>query len=69
MLASLLKCSRCSVQTEDQVRTALFDLLTKEDDVLDNTLTPNQQNQAIKPLFDTRVVSRKRNSALSPVPG
>lgn len=58
-----------SGKTEEQVRTALFDLLTKEDDVLDNTLTPHQQSQAIKPLVDTQAVYRKRNSALSPVPG
>ena len=50
-----------SGKTDEQVRTELFDLLTKDDDGVDNTLTPNQQNQTIKPLIDTRAVYQKRN--------
>lgn len=50
-----------SGKTTDQVRTELFDLLTKDDEPLDNSLTPNQQSQTIKPLVDTRAVYQKRN--------
>ncbi|WP_066018251.1 head maturation protease, ClpP-related [Endozoicomonas atrinae] len=54
-----------SGKSAEQVRTELFDLLTKEDGVVDNTLTPNQQNQTIKPLVDTRAVYQKRNQAVA----
>jgi len=50
-----------SGKTVDQVRTELFDLLTKDDEPLDNSLTPSQQDQTIKPLIDTRAVYQKRN--------
>ena len=50
-----------SGKTTDQVRKELFDLLTKDDEPLDNSLTPNQQSRTIKPLVDTRAVYQKRN--------
>lgn len=50
-----------SGKSDEQVRTELFDLLTRDDDLLDNTLTPNQQEQTIKPLVDTRAVYQRRN--------
>ena len=50
-----------SCKSDEQVRTELFDLLTRDDDDLDNTLTPNQQKQTIKPLVDTRAVYQRRN--------
>ena len=50
-----------SGKSVEQVRTELFDLLTHSDEPLDNSLTPSQQNQAIKPLVDTRAVYQKRN--------
>lgn len=50
-----------SGKTKEQVRTELFDLLTKDDHSIDNSLIPNQQEQSIKPLVDTQAVYRKRN--------
>ncbi|MGI9276683.1 MAG: head maturation protease, ClpP-related [Endozoicomonas sp.] len=50
-----------SGKTKEQVRTELFDLLTQDDDTIDNRLSPNQQEQTIKPLIDTQAVYRRRN--------
>ncbi len=50
-----------SGKTEEQVRSALFELLTQDDVSINNTLTPHQQEQTIKPLVDTQAVYRKRN--------
>ncbi|MET4695007.1 head maturation protease, ClpP-related [Endozoicomonas lisbonensis] len=50
-----------SGKSKEQVRTELFDLLTQEDHGIDNSLTPNQQEQTIKPLVDTQAVYHKRN--------
>ena len=50
-----------SGKSEEQVRNTLFELITQDDHSIDNTLTPNQQEQTIKPLVDTQAVYRKRN--------
>ncbi|WP_051786174.1 head maturation protease, ClpP-related [Endozoicomonas numazuensis] len=50
-----------SGKSKEQVRTELFDLLVQDDDGIDNSLTPHQQEQTFKPLIDTQSVYRKRN--------
>ena len=50
-----------SGKSKEQVRTELFEMLTRDDHNIDNGLTPNQQEQTIKPLVDTQAVYRKRN--------
>ena len=47
------------------MRTELFDLLTQDDDTIDNSLSPDQQERTIKPLIDTQAVYRKRNQQLA----
>ncbi len=51
-------------KSAEAVRTELFDELTGDQEDIDNTLTPNQQNQSLKPLIDTQAVYRKRNGSL-----
>ena len=54
-----------SGKSKEQVRTELFDLLTQDDDTIDNSLSPDQQEHTIKPLIDTQAVYRKRNQQLA----
>ena len=48
-------------QSEDQVRTQLFDMITRNDTDVQKQLTPSHQGQAVSPLIDTQAVYRKRN--------
>ena len=52
-------------KSETQVRNELFEFLTNDDFSIDNTLTPHQQEQTIKPLVDTQAVYRKRNQQVA----
>ena len=54
-----------SGKSVEAIRTELFDQLTGNQEEITNTLTPNQQNQKIKPLIDTQAVYRKRNHIVS----
>ena len=56
-----------SGRTEEQVRSELFELLTKDDKPINNTLTPKQQGQVLKPLIDTQSVYRRRNKQTAAV--
>ncbi|WP_263080069.1 Clp protease ClpP [Endozoicomonas sp. Mp262] len=56
-----------SGRTEEQVRSELFELLTKDDKPINNTLTPKQQGQVLKPLIDTQSVYRRRNKQTTAV--
>ncbi|WP_263080133.1 Clp protease ClpP [Endozoicomonas sp. Mp262] len=55
-----------SGKTEDDVRKALFDQLTRDDISIDNTLNPQQQTQPTQPLLDTQSIYRKRNQSTAP---
>ncbi len=50
-----------SANTVDEVRASLFEKLTASDATVNNTLTPDQQQNTIKPLIDTAAVYRNRN--------
>ena len=45
----------------ETVRTELFNQITANSQDIDNTLTPDQQNKAQKPLIDTQAIYQKRN--------
>ncbi|GAA4648717.1 hypothetical protein GCM10023116_09880 [Kistimonas scapharcae] len=55
-----------SANTVDEVRAALFEKLTANAPSVNNTLTPDQQQNIIKPLIDTAAVYRNRNGQTSP---
>ncbi|MTI13012.1 head maturation protease, ClpP-related [Sansalvadorimonas verongulae] len=48
----------------EAVRTELFNQLTGDPQPIDNTLTPDQQNKAQKPLLDTQAIYQKRNTGV-----
>ena len=54
-----------SANTVNEVRAALFEKLTANAPSVNNTLTPDQQQNTIKPLIDTAAVYRNRNGQTS----